>query len=419
MRLLIDITELEGWKGKLTGVPRVMFELCLRFAEEKDTYFIKWDDVRNNFIVVDPTYLINKTMEDPISSVQPLQQNESIIIRVAKKIVRHSRHARQSVLFIRRLLSTDKRVLPNRDSINPQDGDVLFILAEWHSKDTAFTRKLMALKSSKVKLVQFAHDILPLVTPQYSGHATAYMTEYVERCYPVFDMIIANSQNTKKDLSHWMADKKLKVPPIEVVRLGDNFINKKAVRPDDAEIQALIRKNENFILCVGTVEARKNHALLYYAYKLAKEKNIKLPYMVVVGRRGWKTDDILEIIINDPDTKDAFIFLHDSSDDELSWLYQNCMFSVYPSFYEGWGLPIAESIAYGVPCVASNTSSMPEVAGDLITYFSPSSSDECLKSINDLLLPGKLDQARSRIGKYQTVSWDETFKQVRNSLRQL
>ena len=98
-------------------------------------------------------------------------------------------------------------------------------------------------------------------------------------------------------------------------------------------------------------------------------------------RRGWLSEDIYEVMTHDPQTRATFVFLHDATDEELAWLYRHCEFTVYPSFYEGWGLPIGESLAYGVPCLASRTSSMPEVAGELIPYFSPSSADECLKAI--------------------------------------
>ena len=129
------------------------------------------------------------------------------------------------------------------------------------------------------------------------------------------------------------------------------------------------------------------------------------------GRFVWR-----DLMTTDPDTKEQFIFLHNVSDEELSWLYDHCLFSIYPSFYEGWGLPIAESIAHGKPCLASNTSSMPEIAGDLLTYFSPYSSDECLQAIVGLLDPRARQKATTKIKKYRPVSWDQTFDQIRNGI---
>jgi glycosyltransferase involved in cell wall biosynthesis len=137
-----------------------------------------------------------------------------------------------------------------------------------------------------------------------------------------------------------------------------------------------------------------------------------LPKLVIVGRRGWLTDDIFTLMTTDPETKDDFICLQGAKDEELSWLYSNCLFTIYPSFYEGWGLPIAESIAHGTPVLASNTSSMPEIAGDLIDYFSPTSSDECLQAIIQLMDPAKRTAAKKKLKQYEPTSWDQTFKSV-------
>jgi hypothetical protein len=132
---------------------------------------------------------------------------------------------------------------------------------------------------------------------------------------------------------------------------------------------------------VGTIEPRKNHTVLYYAYKLAKTRSIMLPRVVIVGRRGWGSDDIVRILTEDPDVKDDFVLLLNTSDDELSWLYGHCLFTIFPSFYEGWGIPIGESVARGVPCLCSDSSSMVEIAEGHVAHFAPTSTDECLAGL--------------------------------------
>jgi glycosyltransferase involved in cell wall biosynthesis len=113
--------------------------------------------------------------------------------------------------------------------------------------------------------------------------------------------------------------------------------------------------------------------------------------------------------------------MHDASDSELVWLYENAKFSVYPSFYEGWGLPVAESLIRGVPCVASNTSSIPEIAGDLVDYFSPYSPEEIMEKINRLSGSPKLLGQKSRKIKtgYKATSWDDSYKQVLAALKKI
>jgi glycosyltransferase involved in cell wall biosynthesis len=302
-----------------------------------------------------------------------------------------------------------KPFAPTTSAANPNRGDKLLIMADWHSSDHAFVDYVLELKQRGVVLGQICYDMLPIITPQYSGHATDSFTNYVRKVYPVCDLVLAISNNTKKDIAEWLAGQNLNVPRIEVFRLGDDFKMSEPLQPENIFTDA-IKKQDDFLLCVGTIEARKNHALLYYTYKLAAQRNIALPNLIIVGRRGWRSEDIYEIMKTDPITKSQFIFLENASDEELAWLYQNCKFSVYPSFYEGWGLPIAESITYGTPCVASNSSSMPEIAGDLIQYFSPASADECLATISDMLLPGNIDKAKQKLKSYNPISWDQTFE---------
>jgi glycosyltransferase involved in cell wall biosynthesis len=172
-------------------------------------------------------------------------------------------------------------------------------------------------------------------------------------------------------------------------------------------------------LCVGTVEAKKNHALLYYTYKLAQIRGIDLPKIVIVGRKGWNTENIVDIMSRDPEVKDKFVITESIDDEELSWLFDNCMCTILPSFHEGWGIPIAESVARGIPCICSNTSSMVEIAEEYVTHFSPASSDECLAAIQDILEPGVLEKRKRDIKKYRPTSWDDTYRQVDTYIKEI
>jgi glycosyltransferase involved in cell wall biosynthesis len=194
--------------------------------------------------------------------------------------------------------------------------------------------------------------------------------------------------------------------------LGDDFAQATPRKP------GIDVKEGEYILCVGTIEVRKNHQLLYTAYKLGLSKGLRMPKLVIVGGKGWYTSDVLFEFAHDPQMKDLVYIMHHANDNELKWLYENCKFTIYPSVYEGWGLPVAESLAYGKLCVSSNVSSMPEIAGGLIDYFSPYDSGECLEAIEKYINDENLLKKEAEIKKvYKTNSWDQTFEQTQKILK--
>ena len=110
------------------------------------------------------------------------------------------------------------------------------------------------------------------------------------------------------------------------------------------------------------------------------------------------------------------LILKDTSDAELVWLFQNCKFAIYPATYEGWGLPHAEALAFGKVSLTSNSSSLPEVAGDLVGYFNPYDPSDCLATIRKYLDPATLAAAEARIAReYKTTSWRDSYRAIQSS----
>jgi glycosyltransferase involved in cell wall biosynthesis len=287
--------------------------------------------------------------------------------------------------------------------------DTLIILSgDW--SDDIFADTMTAQQSRHgFKIIQVIYDMLPYTQPCYFVPGmTQQFSTYMYKIFAICDSILAISKATKNDILLFQKANKLPLSPVEVFRLGDDFAAYQPVQPE------LDVKTGQFILCVGTVEARKNHMLLYYAVKEAIRIGAEIPPIVILGKRGWLVDNFFYLVENDPNMKDKLIFLHNATDQELAWLFENCQLSVYASFFEGWGLPIAESLARGKYCLASSASSMPEVAGDLIEYFSPSDPAGLLKLLvkyNDKpeLLKAKEQHIQTR---YHPTKWDDTYKNV-------
>lgn len=404
-KIFIDVTQLMQWQGRLTGVPRVQHELVSRFARDSAAIFVTWHGY--DFCEIESKDIFKDRTNQVALVATPKRASDYIKVQLQ----RGKRLASRSNILNRvyhRIIGTQKSVISVSGNIVVPDADDSFLIVEGIWSDENYIQKIINFAKDNTKIIQISYDMLPVVTPQFSGHSTDWLDNYVRKIYPICTLVLSISEYTKQDITKWLTTQKLRVPNIEVFRLGDDFKLSTPAKPVNKAISS-----GKFILCVGTIEARKNHTLLYYAYKQAVTLSIQVPQLVIVGRKGWRAENIFDLMTTDPDIKDHITILENTSDEELSWLYSNCLFTVYPSFYEGWGLPIAESMYYGIPCLASNTSSMPEVAGDLISYFDPTSPDTLLKEMTQLLKPNNLKEAQLKVKKYKMTSWDNAYDQVK------
>jgi glycosyltransferase involved in cell wall biosynthesis len=437
-RLIYDVTQLAHWSGNITGIPRVMNELAIRLRQQdQEAVFAVWVKDIQGFCEID----LDKTLAHrghgiaylhigdthPAPDAEASRPGVAMATKAPRSSLTFRRVAKAGIVRTARINGNLAHNLERRarqwemkhyKRVTLCKDDILVIpWGEWW--DVNFTECLISAHGKGVKLVQIIHDLGPTIWPQFFEQVKISPTSYNKKILPLAGLVLVPSQNTKKELIGWLKQNKLYVPKIEVFREGDDLRVAEAKKTTDPEFTKSGLNGGDFIMCVGTVEAKKNHALFYYTYKLAKLRGIELPKLVIVGRRGYHTENIIDIMNLDPDVRDKFIFLFNTSDQELSWLYDHCMFTVLPSFHEGWGIPIAESVARGVPCICSNTSSMVEIAEDCVEHFSPASSDECLAAIKRWLEPAKLEVARERTRKYVPFSWDKSFEQVKKYLKEL
>ena len=165
-----------------------------------------------------------------------------------------------------------------------------------------------------------------------------------------------------------------------------------------------------FILTVGDLAPRKNHAGLIRAFDQLVRAHPQLPHqLVIVGKENWRASAV-HAAAKQSSVADRIHFTGFVSDEGLLRLYGACDIFVYPSFYEGFGLPILEAMACGRAVACSNTSAMPEVADSAAILFNPNSVDEIVLAMRDLLLNPELRQRMERLGAQRaaTFSWETT-----------
>jgi len=127
-------------------------------------------------------------------------------------------------------------------------------------------------------------------------------------------------------------------------------------------------------LSVGTIEPRKNQRFLVEAYARYLQRGGRSMPLVLAGGKGWLMDDFQKQVC-ELGLADSVIMTGYVSDDELIWLYRNCYANLYPSLFEGFGLPVLEGMQFGAPTLTSKSTSMPEVAGDAALIFDPENSE--------------------------------------------
>ncbi len=279
------------------------------------------------------------------------------------------------------LVRTDviERFSKGRESIfNP--GDVLLSVGlDW---DYPYADEFMRLRAHEsVKVVRCCYDLIPVLYPQYCvADVAAHFTRYFLDVADSSDRVLCISKQSESDLQDLLNRTGGRAVNTDVFTLGDNI-----VEALDDSIGSSVRAiaAEPYILYVSTIERRKNHQVLYQAYhQLCRQgKQHQLPKLVFVGMRGWGVDELFKDIELDPATKGSIIHCNHVNDAELRHLYQEAVCCVFPSLYEGWGLPVAEALAMGKIVLSSDRGSLKEVGGELVTYIDPWHSGDWAKEI--------------------------------------
>jgi glycosyltransferase involved in cell wall biosynthesis len=176
-----------------------------------------------------------------------------------------------------------------------------------------------------------------------------------------------------------------------------------------------------FVLTVGDLQPRKNQIGLIRAFEQLVVENPQLPHgLVVVGKKTWFADHVANAA-KDSRVADRIIFTGFVDDVDLLQFYNACDMMAFPSFYEGFGLPILEAMACGRAVACSNTSSMPEVANAAAILFDPENTGEITRAMKDLLLNAHLRTRMERLGLHRAslFTWERTAQKTLEIYREV
>jgi glycosyltransferase involved in cell wall biosynthesis len=168
----------------------------------------------------------------------------------------------------------------------------------------------------------------------------------------------------------------------------------------------------SYVLFVSTMEARKNHAMLFKIWRrlMSELPSARVPILVFAGRVGWLVSDLIQQLENTDWLDGKIRLIRDPTDAELAALYEGCQFTVFPSLFEGWGLPVSESLGRGRPCLTSDRTALRESGGTLARYFDPENLDDAYRAVRAVIDdPVGLDAWRAEVGRsYRHTPWEDT-----------
>lgn len=456
MTIWLDVTSTLGWGRPALGVIRVEAETARQFLQVNDSRirFCRFDRGRGYFEIGRDEIGVALARLDtggnlaPVASLDSTQQTATVVksllarfpLRYRDRVYRFAVARREAFYcFVRACREARAAALamwrgaqPDGHSITPvpvvsfpvsnppfASGDVYVSLGlDWDQKDLVYLYEVKQRLGLKVLL--FCYDIIPIRLPHLClAEVAAEFPQYFADAAWCADKILCISDWSRRDLRQFLETVGAPVPALGVVHLGCDITAVSEAPPSDDVAEVM---EQRFIMFVSTIERRKNHETLYRAYtRLVDEGHADLPRLVFVGMPGWGVGDIMSDLKLDPRIVPYLRILNHVSDNDLARLYHSAYFTVYPSLYEGWGLPVAESLAYGRFCLASNAASIPEVGGDLIEYLDPWD----VQGWSDRLLwyfkhPDEVKRQEVAIrSRYQPTSWQKTAASIASAAEAL
>jgi len=369
-----------------TGIQRVQIEVVLNTIKEKNAGIFFFVDGRDDFI-----YISQKLFQDlaEVSTSGTIEEWEKL----------------KSDFFAYVLFAPSFEFQKEQIVIN--------LGTSWWIYN--YFLKIRNLKNTlNIKFISYVHDLIPVLRPEHcvSGVTIDYIS-WLVGSYEHSDGFITNSKSTTRDLLYVMGfiGRSLTEDRVHTVPLNAPFSNG---APTDSSLEEKnISKwdlsSGSYVLFVSTIESRKNHE---FAFKLWLElyKNIGpdyIPDLVCIGKNGWLNQKAYDVIALNPFLSKKIKIIEKVSDIELSSLYACCLFTFYPSHYEGWGLPISESLSFGkVPVYADNSSLVEAGQGLGISYESNNIFD-ALENITSLIQSkDKIKNLEYEISRYfYSASW--------------
>ena len=369
MKIAIDISCLLNTTF-MSGIQRVVVETTLGLIEKgHDIVLLKYKHESDKFYVIDTGWFVAK------------YKNE-------EKIKKYSLND-EFTAFNSNLIFFD---IDSTWSLDNKKRSVLF---PW-------------LKERGVKIVSYIYDIIPLDFPEYADQKLMYdFAIYVMAILQNADIVLTETESGVKSIKKLCKVLNIEVPQIHSTWLGVDGINTSSRGEIRDDVSKVIKKK--YILMVGTIEPRKNHRLVLDAFdKRLFDEGYDL---VFAGREGWNISEFLQRIRKHPLLGNRFFYFEGLDDNNINELYNNAYILAFPSYAEGFGLPIIEAFQHGLPVIGADVDVTKEVAGEYGVYFAQDDSDDFIEKVL-LFANEKYEEYKKKLSGYEMPTWESMICRI-------
>lgn len=348
----IDVTDLVEFlqrKESVSGVQRVVVEATPRIlATDGNAHTVVLDRTRGVFIALNA------------------QEQQELITYGVRSNPNRDELAQQATLTLNRA----KIAQPINTGVN---STLVFLGALWIADSLMLAARNSHARGAR--LVTLLYDLTPVMETGHTAAVNRLFDRYLHLIATTASRVPAISQSSRNDFVDYCSQRELPVPSGGVTGLPSGL---SPAQPTENPWPRA------YVLFVGTIESRKNHLLALNAWQelINKIGATNVPDLVCIGRLGWNSNEFIDGYLSTGGLGGKVSVLSTSvSDSELASFYEHCEFTIYPSRYEGWGLPVSESLAFSKVPIVANNSSLPEAGGDLAVYFDSEDQESLVTKI--------------------------------------
>ncbi len=315
------------------------------------------------------------------------------------------------VSFVKKF--TQKNVLMPKGFVKAEKGDIFFALdlnaayLKYHHK------ALYKWKLKGVKIHFLVYDLLPYYYPEwFSRKGVKNFKKWLKTIAVYADSLLCISSSVQNDLRKWLKSRGFSshTPKLYTFPMGVNFktLGNMQYGSDNSTHKLDFLEDEKFLLMVGTIEPRKGHMEMLDALEKLWRQGESIS-LVIVGKPGWKTNNLQERLRTLQSQHRYLHWLHDVSDDQLAWLYESSYGVVAASYVEGYGLPLLEAMYYGKPLLVRDVPVFNEVLGayENVIWFKDDLEDKIVQ-----FCKAGLQDAKEGISLKKQGTWEESVESL-------